>query len=339
MRTAIVGYGVMGKTHTGVVKRIPEAEIACIVDVDPAKREKAAEEVGVKTYASLGEALSAESLDMVNVTLPTFLHADAAVQALEAGVNVLCEKPMAMTPEECGRMVKAWKASGKNLMIAHVLRFWPEYVALKRIIDSGEHGKPLAMHCTRLSGPPLWSWTNWLMDEARSGGALIDLHVHDIDWVTCLFGRPKAVYANGVRRADRGGVCQVLAAYEYDGVSATAEGSWALPTSFGFQMGFRVLFENAAVVYSSAQSPTMTIAIEGEKEPKPVELGEKMEEADSGGNISSTDGYFNECRYFVDCLLKGETPSVVTPEQAALNIEVARAEIRSVDTGERVSLD
>ncbi len=338
MRTAVVGLGVMGRTHANAMKRLPDAELACIVDVDPAKRERGAADFGVPTYDSLEAALAAEKLDMVNITLPTYLHSGAAVQALEAGLHVLCEKPMAIDVEQCQAMIEAARKAGKQLMIAQVLRFWPEYIKLKEIIDGGEYGALRAIHCTRLSGPPLWSWDNWLMDAKRSGGALLDLHVHDIDWINCLLGRPKAVFASSVHIEKFGGWAHTFANYSYDGVTATAEGGWAMPGSFGFVMAFRALLDGAVVTYSSADSPTMKLCAEGEQEAKPVDLAAKMAEEDSGGNIAATDGYYNECKYFVECLKAGKSPTTVTPQEAMVNIEIALAEARSSATGELVKL-
>lgn len=339
MRTAVVGLGVMGRTHANAMKRIPGAELACIVDVDPEKRARAQEDFGVPTYDSLDAAVAAEKLDMVNITLPTYLHSGAAVRAAEAGLHVLCEKPMALNPAECQAMIDASAKAGKELMIAQVLRFWPEYMKLKEIIDAGTYGKLQAIHCTRLGGPPLWSWDNWLMDSARSGGALLDLHVHDIDWINCLCGKPKAVTASSVWIDKFGGWAHTLANYAYDGVMATAEGGWAMPDGFGFVMAFRAMLEGAVVTYSSSDQPTMKLMLQGEKESQPVELGQKMDEQDSGGNISATDGYFNECKYFVDTVSAGKSPTtVVTPQEAMVNIEIANAEALSSKTGEQVKL-
>jgi predicted dehydrogenase len=339
MRTAVIGLGVMGRTHANAMKKIEGAELVCVVDVDPAKREKAVSDLGVPAYETLEAALAVETLDMVNIALPTYLHSAYAVKAAEAGLHVLCEKPMAMTPDECKAMIEASRKAGKELMIAQVLRFWPEYIKLKEIIDAGTYGKLLAIHCTRLSGPPLWSWDNWLMDAPRSGGALLDLHVHDIDWINCLCGRPKSVFASGLKIDRFGGWAHVLANYNYGNVMATAEGGWAYQGAFGFQMAFRATLEGAVITYSLSDSPTMKVATPDSKEWQPVDLGAKMAEEDSGGNISSTDGYFNECKYFVETVNAGKSPTdVVTPEQAMHNIEIANAEERSCETGTLVAL-
>ena len=132
---------------------------------------------------------------MVDVCLPTDLHAEVTVAALEAGKHVLCEKPMALTVAECDRMVAAAKASGRFLMIAHCIRFWPEYIALKEIVDSGQYGKVTSALFRRISGLPKWS--EWFPNPQRSGGAILDLHIHDVG----LYQLPAGDAATGHCRA------------------------------------------------------------------------------------------------------------------------------------------
>jgi predicted dehydrogenase len=335
-RVALIGYGVMGGTHANGYKEMPGAELACVIDVDEEKRKKAEDALGVKTFGSMKEALDAEEFGIVDCCLPTFLHPEGAVEALEAGKHVICEKPMALTVDECQRMIDARDKSGKFLMIAHVLRWWPEYVKLKEVVESGKLGRVRNTMCTRVGGTPMWSWDKWLQDGERSGGALVDLHVHDIDWLCALHGRPKAVFCTASEIDRATGPAHVFANYIYDDLAACAEGAW--DQASGFAMACRVTGEEAVVSYSSAQNPTLQLLTSEGAEPIEFDKVSLDGSAAEEGNISDLGGYYAECKYFVDCVESGTTPSVLSAEDAKQNIEIAQAEIESLKTGKVVEL-
>ncbi len=123
----------------------------------------------VKKYADWRELIGDSELDAVDICLPTDMHATVAIQALKAGKHVLCEKPMALTNDECLRMMEAADESGKILMIGQVLRFWPEYMALLAFVKGAEYGAVRQATFTRRCSLP--DWSKWLPDETRSGGA------------------------------------------------------------------------------------------------------------------------------------------------------------------------
>lgn len=335
-RVALIGYGVMGGTHANGYREMPGAELVCVIDIDEAKRKKAEESLGVRTYGTFAEATAAEEFDILDCCLPTYLHTDAVVEALEAGKHTLCEKPMALTVADCQRMIEARDRAGKHLQICHVLRWWPEYVKLKEVVEAGGGGRLRNVTCTRIGGTPLWSWDHWLQDGERSGGALVDLHVHDIDWICAMLGRPKAVFASASEIDRATGPAHVYATYLYDGIAAFAEGGW--DQASGFEMACRVTCEDAVVSYSSAQSPTLQLLTADGSQPIPFESVSLDGSAAEEGNISELGGYYAECKYFVDCIEAGRTPSVVTAEDAMQNIEIAQAEIESVRTGRVVQL-
>ena len=144
-------------------------------------------------YTDYKEMIEKEDLDLVVIVVPTFLHAEMTIYALNHGINVFCEKPMALTEEETQAMIDAAEKNGKQLMIGQVLRFFEEYNVLKELVDSKKYGEVIKAEFTRCSSKPLWGWENWYLDEKLSGGAALDLHVHDVDMVNWLFGKPNAV--------------------------------------------------------------------------------------------------------------------------------------------------
>ncbi len=241
INVGIVGVGGIAGVHVSGYSKIDSARITALCDIIPERASGkivsstlnigtvggGARRLQVASYVELSRnSCRIPDIEVVDVCLPTDLHAEVAVAALEAGKHVLCEKPMALTVEDCDRMIAAAKASGRFLMVAHCIRFWPEYVALKEMVDSGKYGKVTSALFRRLSGLPKWS--PWFPEPALSGGAILDLHIHDVDYIQHLLGMPKRVVAGGVE--DEHGIGQVMTRYCYDGGEAVyAEGGWYYP--------------------------------------------------------------------------------------------------------------
>jgi len=152
---------------------------------------------GFNCYTDMDEMIEKEELDLVTIALPTYLHCEATVKCLKKGINVFCEKPMALDVEQCQLMIDTAKEAGKRLMIGQCLRFWGEYEVLKEYVDNGKLGKPVSAYFFRGGSTPMWSFENWLQHRECGGGALHDQHVHDVDMVSYLFGMPKAVSTVG----------------------------------------------------------------------------------------------------------------------------------------------
>ncbi len=231
-------------------------------------------------------------LDAVSITLPTYLHAEYTRMALQAGVNVLCEKPMALDLAECdadghGRPGKRENAPDRAL---HPLLAGSTPNA-KRSSTAAQYGKVLAATFQRLSPTPGWSWQGWLMDGAKSGGAILDMHIHDSDFVQYVFGIPESVFCRGVK-GPSGAYDHVVTSYLYpDGKVITAEGGWVMAPGFGFQMSFHVVLERATIVFDSTRSPAFKVCpAQGEVFTPAVEAG---------------DGYSVEIRHFANVLLGG----------------------------------
>ena len=176
LRVGIVGFGFMGKMHLRCYRGIDGVTVAAVCDADESrlKDTKGAagniegaqtppDLAGVNLYTDFDRMLTEEKLDAVSITLPTSMHRDFTVKALDAGVNVLCEKPMAVDIPQCEDMIAAARKSGRILQIGHCIRFWPEYAKTKKIVEAGEYGKIWAASFRRLSALPKWSWNNWLI--------------------------------------------------------------------------------------------------------------------------------------------------------------------------------
>jgi len=340
VRVGLVGLGMMGATHFNGYKEIAEAEVTALCDVQVQRLKgdftgtagnietgsAETEDVsGMKAYEQFDRLLEDGDVDLVDICLPTFLHEEKAVAALQAGKHVFCEKPMAMTYDQACRMIGAAEKAGKMLMIGQCLRFWPEYVMIKEIIDSGRYGPVRSAVLRRLGAMPDWSWNSWLTDTSRSGCAALDLHIHDVDVAQWYFGKPAQVTSQGTPWGD-GGLAHIVTQYGYDDIPmVVAEGGWDLHGTFPFCMSAQIIFEKATVDYSSAASPTLTIyEPDGTVQTPPV---------------AEANAYTEELRYFARCIESGEAPERVPNASAALTVAIAEAEIASAQTGKPVTVD
>ena len=337
IRVGIVGFGFMGKMHFRCYQAQKDVQVVAICDIDKARFEDASGAAGniegadapldfsgIELYDDFDQMLADANLDALSVTLPTYLHRDYTIQAIDAGVNVLCEKPMALTVEEGREMAAAADQKGVLLQIGHCIRFWPEYAKTKELIDSGEYGKVRAATFQRLSLTPTWSWQGWLMDAAKSGAAAIDLHIHDSDYVQYVFGMPRAVFS----RATSGpsdGFDHIVTQYLFDDdCVVTAEGGWAMTATFGFEMSFNIVLEKATIVYDCTRDPAFKVCpIDGDVFSPEVAAG---------------DGYSNEIEHFVRAVQGEQVPEITTPAQSIDSVRLVLAERQSAAGGECVSL-
>lgn len=325
VRVVLIGCGFMGRMHANVYRLLPNAELVAVVDHRPEVAEAFGTEFGVPhftDYASCNVEHTA-----VDICLPTFLHASATIEAAQNGKHVFCEKPMAMTVEEADAMIAACDAANVQLMIGHCIRFWPEYTYLKARIDDGSLGKLLSLNLTRYGQFPHWSSDNWLADESKAGGGVLDMHIHDTDFALFLFGAPPEMVSYGV--VDERGPSYVFTTMKYPDCVVMLEGGWNLPTNTPFCMAFRAIFESGAIFMDGGP---LTVYRPGQAPEKPE--FEQMQ-AEGGGNISSLGGYFVELKYFADCLMSGQKFETVTPQSSRASLATVLDEIRQIKSRAR----
>lgn len=338
IRIGIVGLGFMGRMHLRCVRTLKGIEPVAVCDVEPGRigyeghdgvRDGGSGNIagadgrpdftGIDVYTDFDSMLSETKLDAVSITLPTYLHADYSVRALQAGLHVLCEKPMALSLDECRRMIETADATNRILQVGHCIRFWPEYVESKEIIDTGKYGRVKAASFRRLSMTPGWSWKSWIIDHAKSGGAMMDLHIHDADFVQYLFGLPRAVFCSAVR-GPSGDYDHCVTNYMYDDEQViTAEGGWIMTDGFGFEMSFNIVLEQAVIQYDSTRDPAFRIC--------PADGDSYTPE------IANGDGYSHEITHFRDRILGTTTKDILTPRQSADSVALVLAEKQSADQG------
>lgn len=313
----------MGRMHAQVWGMVAGGRLAAVVDKDPAKREKFSAEFGVPAFATLENAVAEVECQAVDICLPTHLHCETTLAAAKLGKHILCEKPMALTVEEADRMMAACGEAGVRLMIAHCIRFWPEYALLREIVQSGRLGKLISLTLTRFGAFPTWSSENWLADETKSGGGVLDMHIHDTDFALYLLGEPSNVVSHGV--IDDKGPSYVFSTYTYaGGPIVMLEGGWNLPAGAPFKMAFRAVFERGFVMMDGGP---MMVFEAGKPAEQPAFAKQAIE---GGGNISDLGGYYPEVEYFVAGLASGEAFEACTPESSRRSLAYALEEIRQI---------
>jgi predicted dehydrogenase len=294
-RIGLLGLGVMGKRHLEAYARLHGVEVvtrtsSAYAGFDPNNKWK------------LGEAMASDpSLHAIDICLPTPLHRIVAVTALEAGKHVICEKPMALHVSDCLAMIDAAKQNNRVLMVAHVLRFWPAYRALDAAIRSQQYGPVQGARFTRSSSFPTWG--EWLRRLQESGGATLDLLVHDFDQVLSLFGAPWAASAEKLSGGD--GIKCVLH-YE-SGLKVEVEGGW-FEDSRPFAMGFQVRAGNGELVFQDDGLSLHRIAVPIEEIALPL-----------------VDPYAEQLSYFADCCRRNCPPLRPSSESSAAAVELAYA--------------
>ncbi len=242
LKIALAGVGGISGEHIPVWDKMEDAELSAICDIRPERMERYPEK---RRYTDFNEMLAKEDIDILDICLPTYLHTDYAVKAMEKGINVICEKPVSLNESDVQRVYSAARKTNVKFMAAHVLRFWWEYELIKKIFDSGKYGKLLSGYMSRLGTCPKWSWDNWMKDPLRSGLVPYDLHVHDLDFMVYAFGKPVGVQSHRSKRPEQD---YISAVYNYGDFFITAEAAWyAAPLPFG--AGYRFQFEDAIITY------------------------------------------------------------------------------------------
>ncbi len=299
VKIGLIGCGFMGKMHSECYKRMPGVELVAVADVRREKAEDIAQGTNATIYASGKELIENANVDAVDICLPTFLHAEHALLAMDKVKYVMVEKPLALTVEQGNELLEKAKATGCNVQVGQSMRFSPIYNAIKDVVVSEKYGKPVFAYLHRISPRPDWGWEDWLLDYKRSGGAAQDLHVHDIDFLLYLFGRPEktTVHKNSIGEKNS----SIFTTLQYKDFCVTVEGGWDMPKTFEFSEGFRMRFERGAIVYKDGK-----IMVYDEEKAEEIVLEENNIGSVEGGNVSDLGEYFFELTYFTDRIRNGE---------------------------------
>lgn len=326
MKVAIVGCGGLGNLHASCYAKIPGVTVVGVCDLDEGLANKLAERTGAAAYTSFDDMLEQSGCEVVSVTLPSFLHKPFAIRAAKAGKHVISEKPIALNLEDAEEMIRVCEEQGVRLFVGHVVRFFPEYVQLKQQIDRGAIGRPGVAHLKRIGAHP-GVRRPWFKDDAKSGGVVADLMIHDIDFLRWTLGEVRSVY--GLRKVNDD-IDYALATLVFEsGAVANVEGFW----------GYTGAFTTAAEIAGSGG------IIRGDSS-KNVSLNiRKKKAANTDGpfvEVPQSPGYSSpfekEIAHFVECIRENREP-IVTARDAYKALEIGLAVMESVRSGQTVYLN
>ncbi|MDQ8192942.1 Gfo/Idh/MocA family oxidoreductase [Coraliomargarita sp. SDUM461004] len=341
IKVGIIGFGFMGNMHAQAYHALADVHITAIADIATQHAQEKVAQLGfeIPVFTDLTTLLAESDVDIIDICGPTDQHLELATQAIQAGKHLFIEKPLALTLEDCQAIQSATDAAGVFAQVGHCIRFWPEYMKLKQIVDSGTHGPLKSLSLTRRSprpggGNPL----HWVNQVERCGGAVVDLHVHDTDFINHLLGMPQSVYSRTTEGSS--GPDHIFSHYHYEHTTVQAEGGWDYPGNYGFSMSFEAIFEDACIQYNSASNTPLLLTTRG-CAPVAIELDvtdTPTEATHSEGNISSLGGYFNEINYFINCVKNKQAPEIATLKQASNSIRILLAELKSAKNRQNVSI-
>ncbi|HYG75891.1 MAG TPA: Gfo/Idh/MocA family oxidoreductase [Planctomycetota bacterium] len=335
IRVGVVGIGFMGKTHIGIYAKNKKAKLHGYCDFDPrraaGKWNEAAGNLGggdlgvdpatLKAYRKPEEMFADPEIDLVDLCLPTYVHAEYVLKALAAGKHVLCEKPLTVDLKDAERVAKAAKKAKGFMMPAHCMRFWPEWVWLKQAVQSKKFGNVQSAVFRRFASTPKWTANNWILQPELSGSALFDLHIHDTDFVRFVFGDPKAVFSVGNGgKATKNGIDHVVTSYLYRDpkLVVVAEGGWNADPTYGFTMRYTVVFDKATLDFDiGREGKVLMLHKAGAKEPEVV-------------SVPAVNGWEEEIDYFLTCIQKRRAPTVTTAADAVESVRLVHLEQESV---------
>lgn len=328
---ALVGLGFMGRAHIEAYKDIDACTIKAIYTRSGKVDDEVTEGFNGYVTSQYEDILTDPDIDVIDICLPTFLHEEFIVKSAKAGKHIICEKPLTLTSLSAKRMIDVAKENNIRLFVGHILRFWPEYQKIKQLSEQDELKDIEMVHAKRLGQVP--NWSNWFQHPDKSGGALYDLHIHDIDFTNYLLGEVSTVYAVGSKN-EHGAWNQIMTTLTYrGGGKAFIEASHRMPNHYPFTMSYRAQNKHHTVEFS-------------------VKAGENIEHIESGShaftlyseenNMSllseENDPFYNELAYFINCIKENKPNKIIPLSDVVYTLEILEAIETSLQTEQIVRI-
>jgi predicted dehydrogenase len=329
-RIGIIGCGVIARHHIAQWRKLA-VESAAFYDVVPAASQKFAADYGGVAFSNLDELLA--NVDVVDVCTPAFAHRDPILAAARAGIPIICEKPLSRHLADCDAILDACATAGVPIFVAHVVRFFPEFAKAKAVIDQGLIGPVGVIRTTRASQFPRPGYSfsaAHYADFRLSGGVVMDLAIHDIDFQRWCCGEVERVFARGLTFSGVEYRDHTLITLRFaSGAVGHIEASWAHPPG-QFRTRLEIAGPSGLIEWDSA-------------DPGPVQFALLDE---TSGQATRTqvspmapldDPYCVELAHFLDCIDTGATPRV-TAEDARMAVCVALAATESIRTNAPINV-
>ncbi|WP_055669294.1 Gfo/Idh/MocA family protein [Desnuesiella massiliensis] len=332
LRVGIIGCGGIAGMHAFCYQHMPEAKVVAVADIIPERADNMAKIFGAEALYHGDELLKREDIDVVDICLPTYLHCEYVLKVAAAKKHVLCEKPMALNLEEGRKMIEATKEAGVKFMVAHVLRFFPENENAKLVMESGAIGNPRMVRTYR-GGVHPGRVRAWYADVEKSGGAIQDMVIHDIDYLKSCFGPAKQVYAKGNVFEKTPNLEYDLVMIEfYNGVIAHLVADWSRPEGGQFNTKMEIVGTKGIVEYDLSKSMPLSVLAAPE-----AQVGDKGVAVPESPLDPRSNPYAKEIIKFL-AAIENDTEVPVPGEEALESLSIALAALESIKTGKPVRL-
>lgn len=325
LKVGLIGVGGIGAVHAECWLALADkVSLVAVADICTEKAFKYADRIGARVYADGMELLEKEELDIVDICVPTFLHAEYVLKATKYVKNIMVEKPVCLKESEAELLLEAQKKSGARIQVGHVVRFTAAYKYLKELVSTNKYGAVVAGQFSRISPRP--AWMKGHDDIDRTGTMALDMHIHDADYIRHLMdGEPETMDSWGVCN-EEGIIQHIWTSYRYGKAMLIAEGSWDYPTCLPFAATFRVKLEQAAVVLDEKGAVTVYPA-------KGTPFVPDLEQPvimDMGINVSDMGPYLNEINYFLTTIINDEVEGIASLSEAVASFRMVKKELESV---------
>ena len=316
--------GYIGRTYYEAARAVPGVQVVAAASERRQEIQQSYPELELFSYEDLCRD---DRLDAILICLPTFLHEQFAIEAVANGRHVLCEKPLALDANSAARMLVAAKEAGVVFMVSQVLRFWPQYVRIQQLVSEGILGEIRSVSAYRLAKYPPWG--EWFRDPAKSGGCLLDLQVHDMDFIFWIMGHPRQVQSLGLK-SSRGAWDHVITSLRYADAVASIESSYMMPTSWPLSAGIRVAGSRGAVEYAFRSSGDVSQQGEWTEQATLYGADGKIEQL----MAERQDVFAAQLKHFVACIENPSLTPVCPCEDSYTVMNLLSASKQSAETAE-----
>lgn len=314
----------MGARHAACLRASPQATLAGVWSRTSEHATLLAADHQARIYPTLQEMVCDPDLDAVIVATPTRHHAEAALAAIRAGKHAIVEKPLAHSTADADMLLREAERAGVLLLTGHVVRFFPAFRTLHDQVVSGTIGQPAVIHMSRETATPL---TGWRADLAEGGGVILDLGIHEFDWLLWTLGPVSRVYCRAVSRSGRSAEDYALTTLRFQSGAIAEVESSALRAS-GFRTYGEIAGDQGLLSYDSERD--QALCVDTDAPGRAVWQGLPT-------SYAGRSAYVEQLDHWVRCIRGQEEPEV-GPEQACAALRVALAALDSAESGKAVTL-